>query len=84
MANNIALVRIKYGVTQKELAKKLGMHTHALSYAECNKCGVETAKAVAEAFGENVFYVLGEDALKLLPKTEEDFAALQKTLEGLK
>lgn len=81
--NNIAFLRIKHGLTQKEFGEKIGMHTHAVGYAENHRCGVQLAQKTADVLGENVFEVLGTDALKLLPKTEEDKEILIKMIKGL-
>jgi len=81
--NNVAFYRAKHGLTQKEFAEKVGMHTHAVGYAENHHCSVKLAKDTAEALGENVFDILGADALKILPKTEEDKQILIEMIKGL-
>lgn len=83
MTNNISFLRVKHGLTQREFAEKVNMHTHAVGYAENHHCSVKLAKKTAEVLGENVFEVLGTDALKILPKTDEDKAVLIKMIENL-
>ena len=70
--NNIAFYRVKHGLTQKEFATLVGMHTHAVGYAENHHCSAKLARDAAMVLGENVFDVLGSDVLKILPNTEED------------
>ena len=81
--NNIAFLRIKHGLTQKEFGKKIGMHTHAVGYAENHHCGVNLARKTSEVLGENIFEVLGTDVLTVLPKTDEDKEILIKMIKGL-
>ena len=83
MANNIAYLRVKHGLTQKAFGEKIGMATHAVGYAENHTCSVKLAKATAEMLGENPFEVLGTDALKLLPQTDEDKAILIEMIKKL-
>ena len=81
--NNIALLRIKHGLTQREIADKTGMHTHAVGYAEHHKCSTKLAKQIAGILGENPFNVIGSDVLKMLPKTDEDKEILIKMIKEL-
>ena len=83
MANNIAFLRAKHGLTQKAFAEKVGMHTHAVGYAENHHCSAKLARDTAAVLGENVFEVLGSDVLKILPRTEEDKEILIKMIRGL-
>ena len=81
--NNIAYLRIKHGLTQNEFGKKIGMHCHAVGYAENHRCSVELATKTAEILGENPFEVMGYDVFKMLPKTDEDKRILIKMIEEL-
>lgn len=72
MGNNIAFIRVKHGLTQKEFGERIGMATHAVSYAENHKCTPKLAKKIAEVLGENACEVMGSDILKIIPKTEEE------------
>ena len=83
MANNIAHFRIKHNLTQKEFGEKVGMATHAVGYAENHRCGVDVAVKAAEILGENVFDILGSDALRILPKTDKDKEILIKMIKEL-
>lgn len=83
MANNIAKIRIKHGLTQRELAEKVGMATHAIGYAENRCCGIELASKTAELLGENVFEVMGSDVFKILPSTDEDKRILIDLINSL-
>lgn len=83
MTNNIAYLRIKHGLTQREFGKRIGMATHAVGYAEHHRCSVKLAKATAAILGENPFKVLGSDVLKMLPQTEEDKAILIEIIKSL-
>ncbi len=81
--NNLAFFRVKHGLTQKEFGEMVGMHVHAVGYAENHHCTVKLAKQIAEAFGENVFDILGADVLKVLPKTEEEKQIIINMIKNL-
>ena len=83
MANNLAFLRIKHGLTQKEFGKQIGMATHAVGYAEHHRCSVALAKKTAIALGENVFDVMGSDVLRILPTTDEEKEKLIKIIKEL-
>ena len=83
MANNLAFLRIKHGLTQKEFGEKVGMATHAVGYSENHRCSVELAEKTAITLGVNIFEILGSDVLRVLPKTEEDKAILIKMIKEL-
>ena len=72
MANNLAKFRGKHGLTQEQLGEKLGISKAGVSHLEKNKICPETAQKCADILGENVFDILGTDALKAIPQTEED------------
>ena len=83
MGNNIKFLRVKHGYTQKELGEKIGMHAHAVGYAENHKCTPKLAKTVAKVLDENIFEVMGSDVLKIMPTTQEEKAILVKIIEKL-
>ena len=56
--------RTKLGLTQEELANKIGVTVRVICSYEKDKSrprGMERYKALAEALGENVNYLLSED-----------------------
>lgn len=81
--NNIAYLRAKHGLTQKELANKVKAHVHAIGYAENNHVGVELAASIAEVLGENLFEVLGLDVFRVLPQNEDDKDVLIRLIKEL-
>lgn len=83
MGNNLTRIRGKHQITQTELAEKIGVTKQGLCFNEKGKCSVTIAEKVADYLGENVFNVLGTDALVTLPKTAEDKAILIKIIEEL-
>lgn len=84
MANNLAKFRGKHGLTQEQLGEKLGISKAGVSHWEKNKICYESAKKCADLFGENVFAILGTDALRVIPETEEDKEILIEVIKGLK
>lgn len=83
MKNNLRKYRGIHNMTQDELGQKLGVSKAGVSYMEQNSINVESAKQCAEILGENVFAILGKDAFRLLPETEEDKEILINTIRGL-
>ena len=81
--NNIAFYRVKHGLTQREFGEMVGMHVHAVGYAEHHSCSVKLAKQAAEILGENLFDILGTDVLKVLPKTEEEKQIVIEMIKNL-
>ncbi len=82
--NNIAFYRTKHGLTQKEFGEMVGMHVHAVGYAEHHACSVKLAKQTAEILRENIFDIMGTDILKVLPKTEEEKQIIINMIKELK
>ena len=72
MANNIERLRGKHGISQTELAKKIGCTKQSLNYSEHGHVTLKTAQKISEVLGENLFKVLGTDSFVTLPKTEEE------------
>ena len=83
MANNLAKFRGKHGLTQEQLGEKLGISKAGVSHLEKNKICPETAQKCADILGENVFAILGTDALKSIPHSEEDKRILIETINNL-
>lgn len=81
--NNLAKIRGEHRITQTDLAEKIGVTKQGLCFNEKGKCSVQIATKVAEILNENVFRVLGTDALVLEPKTEEDKEVLINIIRGL-
>lgn len=72
IANNLKALRGKHGLSQKELANKIGVSTQRVSQAENGKLCPGLAIKIADALGENVFSVLGLSSFVVAPKTFED------------
>lgn len=83
MANNLAYLRIQHGLTQKELATRVGIATHAIGYSENHNCTVKLAEKASVVLGENIFNILGPDVLKVLPRNDEEKEILIKMIKEL-
>lgn len=83
MANNLAYLRIKHGLTQKALADSVGIATHAVGYSENHNCTVKLAEKASVVLGENILEILGSDVLRVLPKNEEEKQILIKMIKEL-
>lgn len=83
MANNLARYRGAHGLTQSQLAEKLGVTNAGISFAEKKKLSPKTAKRCAEILGENMFAIMGTDVLRVIPKTEADKAVLLEIVRNL-
>lgn len=81
--NNLAFYRAKKGLNQRELGEKLGLTDASVSLAEHSKLPVKTALKASEILNVNVFSLLGTDALRIVPKTEEEKEALIKVIKEL-
>lgn len=81
--NNLAKYRTKHKFTQTELGNKIGVSKAGLSYIEKNRINPNTAAKCAEILNENMFSILGKDALRAIPKTEEDKDVLINLIRGL-
>lgn len=83
MANNLAKFRGKHGLTQEQLGEKIGISKAGVSHLEKNKICPETARKCADILGENSFAILGADALKAIPRSDEDKRILIETINNL-
>ena len=81
--NNLKLLRGEHGITQKELARKVGVTYQRISSAE-NGTNMSPTLAIkiAEALNENVFRVLGPSSFVVEPKTQEDKEILCALLQN--
>lgn len=83
MANNLAKFRGKHGLTQGQLGEGLGISKAGVSHIEKNRISPETARKCAAILGENAFAIMGSDALREIPATEEDKRILISIIEAL-
>lgn len=81
--NNLAVYRAKAGLNQRELGEKTGFSDASISFFEHSTLSVKHAKVIAEALNVNIFALLGADALRILPTTEEDKQILIDMIKGL-
>lgn len=70
MANNLAKIRGKHGLTQTQLAKALGVTKQGICFNETGKLSIGLARKVSEYLGEDIFELLGSDVLVIVPETE--------------
>ena len=83
MANNLAKIRGKHGLTQTELAKAVGVTKQAICFNETGKLSIGLAKKVSEYLNEDVFELLGTDALVLVPENAAQQECLIRTIRNL-
>lgn len=83
MGNNLMYYRARSGLNQRELGEKIGLGDATISLAEHSKLPVKTALKAAKVLNVNAFTLLGTDALRLIPKTEEDREALIETIKNI-
>jgi transcriptional regulator with XRE-family HTH domain len=81
--NNLALYRAKAGLNQRELGEKVGLGDASISFFEHSTLSVKNAEKIAKILNVNVIALLGADALKVLPKTEEEKQILIDIIKGL-
>lgn len=86
MANNLRYYRIKHGLSVWDLCKQVyGNKNHNTIFIhEMKHLTPKAAFKYAEVLGENVFDLLGEDALALKPTTQADKERLLKIVENIK
>ena len=83
MGNNLAKIRGKHQLTQTELAKHLGVSKQGLCFNETGKCSVGLAKKASAYLKEDIFEILGTDALVLVPETESQKEYLINLIKSL-
>lgn len=83
MANNITKLRGKHQIAQNQLAEKIGVTKQCLCKSEQFKTSLKLAKKIANELDENVFDVLGSDALVILPTTKYEKNVLISMIEAL-
>ena len=83
MANNLAKIRGKHQLTQTDLANALGVTKQAICLNEKGKLSIGLAKKAAEHLGEDVFELLGTDALVIVPETEDQKKYLINLIKNL-
>ena len=81
--NNLAKYRSLKGLTQTQLAEKIGTSKNSLAYMEKNKLSYKYAEKCAKVLDVNVFKILGTDAFVALPKTAEDKAVLIENIKNI-
>lgn len=83
MSNNLSKFRGQHGLTQEQLGEKLGISKAAVCFIEKNNLSPEMAQKCSDILGENRFSLMGTDALKALPKTQEEKDILIETIKNL-
>jgi len=83
MSNNIAFYRVKHGLTQKQLAEKIGIAIHAVGYAENHRCSASLAAKIGTALGENPLDIIGCDLFRIMPKNEAEKELIIKMIKEL-
>ena len=88
MANNLKYYRLKHNLTLSELSEKITGAKNQHNVIFKNETGkITTAKAAykqTNALNENVFDILGDDVLLILPSTQEEKDKFLKIVENLK
>lgn len=70
MANNLAKIRGKHGLTQTQLAEALGVTKQGVCFNETGKLSIGLAKKASEYLKEDIFELLGTDVLVIVPETK--------------
>ena len=83
MSNNIAFYRIKHGLTQKQLAEKIGIAIHAVGYAENHRCSANLATKIGAVLGESPFDIIGSDLFRIMPTNEAEKELVVKIAKEL-
>ena len=83
MANNLAKIRGKHGLTQTQLAEALGVTKQGVCFNETGKLSVGLARKVSEYLGEDIFELLGTDVFVLVPETEAQKEYLINLIKNL-
>ena len=83
MGNNLAKLRGKHQISQTALANQIGVTKQALCFAEKGNCSFTMAKKVSDALDENIFDVLGTDALTCLPRNEQEKEKLIEMIQNI-
>ncbi len=86
MANNLEHYRMKHGMTVKELCFRAhGNRNHSVIILHENgRLTPKAASKYAAVLNENVFDLLGEDALALIPRTLEEKQKLLDIVRNIK
>lgn len=72
---NIKKIRYQLGITQQQLADKLGFTKSHISFLEKNDTKTmskDTAKRISEVLGCSVTYLYGMENFKYEPQTDEE------------
>ena len=80
---NIKYYRGKAGLSQKELAEKVGIDRHYLSILEGqndNKVARRFGHKIAEVLNVSFFAIAGESAFRYMPETDEDIEIIMDLL----
>ena len=83
MANNLAKIRGKHGLTQTQLAEAIGVTKQGVCFNETGKLSIGLAKKVAEYLHEDVFELLGTDVFVVVPETEAQKEYLINLIKNL-
>ena len=83
MANNLAKIRGKHGLTQTQLAEALGVTKQGVCFNEIGKLSIGLARKASEYLGEDIFELLGSDVLVVLPETETQRDYLVNLIKNL-
>ena len=85
--NKLKYYRLKHNLTISELCKLTVGSSNRNNVVKHEKGKITTSKAAlkyAAVLNENVFDILGDDVLLILPKTQEDKEKLLKTINEIK
>ena len=84
MANNLRFYRLKHGLNLHDLGEKVGCNHNNIIAQEHSRLTAKRALIYANALGENVFDILGEDVLVLLPKTQTEKDKILSIVSNIK
>ena len=70
-------------LTLEELGEKINLTRQRVCMLEYGRLKPDNARKCAEALDVNIFTILGEDALAVIPETQEDKKALIRTINEI-
>lgn len=79
-------IRITKGITMAKVAEDCGISKQRYCRIEqkgLKRCEPDVARRIADYFGVNLFEAVGENALRFLPKTEEERQTLLSIVSGV-
>lgn len=82
--NKLRECRIKKGVSMEATANSIGISKQRFNYMEKiggkTRLAEDTIRKLAEVLGVNPFYMMGDEWLDIIPRTQEEFVDAVESL----